>query len=117
MFIKDKKNLFIITATIAIFLSGNLMSIGITNVNATTDRPSTTTSQGQSTNQSVKVQAATPNELSQKLADQLNKIINTPGVQLAKIKITCSVSGPPITITCIITFGSTASPTSGNTGG
>ena len=47
----------------------------------------------------------TPNELGQKLGEQLNKIINTPGIQLAKIKISCSVSGPPITITCTITFG------------
>jgi|1185.fasta_scaffold222672_1 hypothetical protein len=116
MFIKEKKNLFVIAATIVIFLSGTLISTGIANIYATTTRPSTTTSQGQSTQQSVNVQAATPNELGQKLGDQLNKIINTPGVQLAKIKISCSVSGPPITITCTITFGSTANPTSGNAG-
>lgn len=53
--------------------------------------------------QSAKIQASgTPEDIGKQLVNKLNQIVKTPGVDPTSIKITCTVSYPPLKITCNI---------------
>jgi hypothetical protein len=114
MYIKEKKNLIIIGVTIAVFFSGSLISTGITNINAATAQSSTTSSQSQTAVQSGTIQAGTPNELGQQLSNQLNKILQTPGVQPSSIWIKCYITNPPMVFHCQWGLGSASGIASSN---
>jgi hypothetical protein len=108
----DKKYNFIIGVSILMFLIGSSSSVALIYSNtanaskSTTSQTTTPSSQPQKlVEQSAKIQASgTANDIGKQLVDKLNKIVQTPGVQPSSIKISCTVSYPPLVITCTISW-------------